>query len=287
MRIAYIWSNGVNTRCLTAGEPGRPPLMLIHGVGSSCDSWMKIIDGLGEHFHVVAPDLIGHGLTQLGDYSGGPPQPVMVKHLHGIADALGWGEFSVFGSSYGALLSVLCHMADKKRVTKVIMLGSASATMGDAERLASFQAAKAAAVATMQNPTIEYARKRMGGMVYDVSCIPEALLYVQMNIFARPDLAEGFERLMDGMMDLEATRPWTITGRFGEIECPLLMIWGANDPHAKIDKALEAARMVRDVRFITVERCGHVPHLEHPERVQEAARRFLLGDEMAEYRLAA
>jgi 2-hydroxy-6-oxonona-2,4-dienedioate hydrolase len=159
--------------------------------------------------------------------------------------------------------------------------------MGDAERLASFQAAKTAAVNTMQNPTIEFARKRMGGMVYDVSCIPDALLYIQMNIFARPGLAEGFAAIIDGMMDLEATRPWTITGRFNEIACPLLMIWGANDPHAKIDRALEAARTVRDVRFVTLERCGHVPHLEHPEQVADHARRFLLGEEMAEFRLAA
>ncbi|WP_424135627.1 alpha/beta fold hydrolase [Roseomonas chloroacetimidivorans] len=286
MRVTYLDVMGIKTRCYTAGSSG-PPLMLIHGIGSSSDSWMKVINQLGEQFQVVAPDLMGHGFTGLGDYSGGPPQPVMVKHLHGVADAMGWGKFSVFGSSYGALLSVLCHLADKERVEKVIMLGSASATMGDAERLVSFNAARAAALATIAEPTVEFARKRMGGMVYDVSCIPPELLFLQMNIFARPGLREGLETIMDGMMDLEATRPWTITGRFNEIACPLLMIWGENDPHAKIDRALEAARSARDARFVTVARCGHVPHLEHPEQVVTLARRFLQGDAMAEYRLAA
>jgi len=285
MRVTYVDVDGLPTRCYTAGKG--PPLMLIHGIGASCDSWIRVIDQLGEHFHVVAPDLMGHGLTGIGDFTGGPPQPRMVQHLFGVADAMGFGPFSVFGSSYGALLAVLCHFADKARVEKVIMLGSASATMPDDQRLLSFQAARKAAIATMAQPTLDYARERVTNMVFDPACIPPELLFLQMNVFARPGLQAGFEAIMDGMMDFEATRPWTVRGRFHEIICPLLMIWGANDPFAKLEQALEAARAAPDARFVTMDRCGHVPHLEHPEQVVSLARRFLTGDAMEEHRLAA
>ena len=159
--------------------------------------------------------------------------------------------------------------------------------MPDAERLASFKAARAAALATMENPSLDYARKRMAGMVYSPATIPLELLIVQLSIFARPGLREGFEKIMDGMMDLEATRPWTINDRFADISCPLLMVWGQNDPHAKLEQAIAAAKTVPDVRFVSIPECGHVPHLEHPAALAGYACRFLMGDALDEYRLAA
>ena len=38
-----------------------PPLLLVHGLMTAGYSWRYVLDGLGEHFTLVIPDLVGSG----------------------------------------------------------------------------------------------------------------------------------------------------------------------------------------------------------------------------------
>src|SRR4051794_4044293 len=43
-------------------EPGsRPVLLLVHGMAGSSATWKAVLPRLAERYHVVAPDLPGHG----------------------------------------------------------------------------------------------------------------------------------------------------------------------------------------------------------------------------------
>src|SRR3954471_17964324 len=48
-----------------AGEPpdggARPVLLLVHGIAGSSATWKAVLPRLAERYHVVAPDLPGHG----------------------------------------------------------------------------------------------------------------------------------------------------------------------------------------------------------------------------------
>ena len=50
-----------------------PPLLLLHGITSSSESWSDVLPGLAERHTVIAPDLLGHGESAkpMGDYSLG------------------------------------------------------------------------------------------------------------------------------------------------------------------------------------------------------------------------
>ncbi len=52
-----------------AGEG--PPLLLIHGIGDSSDTWREVIPALARRHLVIAPDLLGHGVSDKprADYS--------------------------------------------------------------------------------------------------------------------------------------------------------------------------------------------------------------------------
>ena len=43
------------------GEGKRPPLVCVHGAGSSSVVWMDVVRRLSPQRRVVAPDLPGHG----------------------------------------------------------------------------------------------------------------------------------------------------------------------------------------------------------------------------------
>lgn len=54
------------------GNESAPPLILVHGGRDHCRSWDVIARSLQPHFHVLAPDLRGHGdsdWTRGGSYA--------------------------------------------------------------------------------------------------------------------------------------------------------------------------------------------------------------------------
>ena len=60
-----------------------PALLLLHGIGDSSESWLPLLDSLAEHYTVIAPDLLGHGQSDMprADYS-------VAAYANGMRDLL-------------------------------------------------------------------------------------------------------------------------------------------------------------------------------------------------------
>ena len=88
------------TRYLSAGAG--QPVLLLHGAGfiSGAHSWLPVISGLAENFHVIAPDMLGWGpgdqLTT--PYSFG----YLVDFVREFQDALGLNPASVWAIRWAA-----------------------------------------------------------------------------------------------------------------------------------------------------------------------------------------
>ena len=57
----FIEAGGLNWHVQVMGQG--PDLLLLHGTGGATHSWRALAPLLAKHFHVVAPDLPGHGFT--------------------------------------------------------------------------------------------------------------------------------------------------------------------------------------------------------------------------------
>lgn len=79
-----------------------PPLLLVHGIPTSCRLWEQLLGTLGEHYDCIVPDLLGLGRSAPGpdvDLSS-PGQATMLAQL---LDALGVGQtYAVFHDQGGA-----------------------------------------------------------------------------------------------------------------------------------------------------------------------------------------
>ena len=75
--------------------------MQLHGLSGSSSTWLPVMSLLGAHTHVIAPDLLGHGLSakphdgdySLGTYAAGPRDLIV---------ALGLDQATVVGHSSAA-----------------------------------------------------------------------------------------------------------------------------------------------------------------------------------------
>src|SRR5688572_417030 len=129
---AVEWSETtVHGHAVSYGEAGagpgpdgrpRPVVLLVHGIASRAQQWERVMAELGETAHVIAPDLLGHGLSAKprGDYSLG-------AHANGLRDllaALGHDRVTVVGHSLGGGIAMQFAYQFPERCERLVLVSS-------------------------------------------------------------------------------------------------------------------------------------------------------------------
>jgi pimeloyl-ACP methyl ester carboxylesterase len=84
------------------GPRQAPPLVLIHGSGSSGGSWNPVVATLAEQHHVIRVDLPGHGRSSPAPSYDVPGQ---AGRLAAVLDGLGVGPVTAVGHSSGGYIA--------------------------------------------------------------------------------------------------------------------------------------------------------------------------------------
>jgi 2-hydroxy-6-oxonona-2,4-dienedioate hydrolase len=274
MQVRFIDVDGILTRCLMAGNAASYPLLLLHGYGGTADIWMRNIDALGEDFFVVAPDMINCGFTDFVDTGGKPPQPQTVAHLRKLADQLQFGRCCAMGTSYGGLISALLHFDMPQRVEKLVLIGSGSCFNEDDKLVATFRRVLDAFGDVMIDATIAAVRASMVKQVFTPAAVPEEILPVMATAYARPGMRKYWEMGLHGLLDLEASRQWSVRHRLEQVAAETLVVWGRDDPGAIYESAVAAVKRMPRARMTSYSQCGHKPMLEHTASFNALIRDF-------------
>jgi pimeloyl-ACP methyl ester carboxylesterase len=130
-----------------AGPPGAPTVLLLHGwMASGGLNWFRTFDGLGEHFHVLAMDMRGHGRGirssrrfRLADCA---------DDAAALLDALGTGPVIVVGYSLGGPVAQLLWKRHPDLVEGLVLCATAHTLMPGAREQWIFTTMMAAAAGT-------------------------------------------------------------------------------------------------------------------------------------------
>ncbi|RKE17077.1 alpha/beta fold hydrolase [Streptomyces sp. TLI_171] len=111
------------TRVNAAGPAGAPPLVLLHGGGSTAAGWWANIGELARSARVFAVDRIG----EAGRSAGRGPQPLRtVEDLHAwldaVLDGLGVARADLCGHSYGGWIALGYALRRPARVDRLALL---------------------------------------------------------------------------------------------------------------------------------------------------------------------
>ena len=272
MRFVFEDIGGVPTRYLVGGEG--PPVMLLHGVGLSADSWLWTLPGLAQRHRVVAPDLLDNGFTGAGAYSGGPPQPYTVDHIIALADHLGLRRFSLVGSSLGAAFALLTYLKVPDRIASVVLVGPSFVLAKRREGFDMFEAPYRNGLSALRNPTYEGCRSRMANGFFDPRKVPEPLITTQMLLYALPGALESFERRLGGLRS-PAARAFDLYDRLPSVRVPAFLLSGDKDHRGGFSEIAEDAKRIPGIQLRLYEQCGHWPHLEKPDSFNRDVLEFL------------
>jgi 2-hydroxymuconate-semialdehyde hydrolase len=122
--------DGMTMHVNESGTPGQPALLMLHGSGpgvSGRSNWQAIMEGLGDRYHCVAPDIIG-----FGDSTHPDPSPqgfvanmdLRIDKLIVMMDELGLDKVTIVGNSMGGMFAVRMAQLIPERIERMVLMGS-------------------------------------------------------------------------------------------------------------------------------------------------------------------
>lgn len=103
------------------GDPAAQKLLLVHGGMDHARNWDWVAAAFAQHWHVIAPDLRGHGDSDWatdGDYG----MPGLVFDLAELVAGLGEPPISIIGHSYGGNVATRFAAAFPERVRRLVSI---------------------------------------------------------------------------------------------------------------------------------------------------------------------
>lgn len=143
-RSRFLKLAGREVHCLEWGDPGKPGVILWHGFARNAHDFTDLAEALAPHYHLVAPDTIGRGLSE---WSLAPVQeysvPFYAQQAGELVAALGWQSLRWVGTSMGGIIGMaVAATLLKDKITHLVLndVGPAIAP-GAVERILTYASA--------------------------------------------------------------------------------------------------------------------------------------------------
>ena len=275
----FIDVNGARTRYYDVGSG--EVILLVHGARpsgtSSANTWVPILSGLGKSFRVLAPDRLGHGMTEnpKGDYS----VTAEMEHLYGFLKVIGISSFHIIGQSTGAYHAARITLEHPEMVKTLVVCDSATLSLpvGNVEerRAAIGLGTGAGGQRGTSNDPKEQFRFSIQQLSKNREHITEEFVAAAGYMASQPAgrktdaamagaAAKRYETII--AKGAEEMRGWIKEGR---LQAPTLLYWGKNDPSAILAVGLALFDMISEknprARMLIVNDAGHFHYREHPE----------------------
>lgn len=235
-------SDGARINYEVAGDPRRPPLVLLEGMGGDIPGWRRNIPHLAAELFVVAYDHRGNGYSEAAD--GPTTMATYVQDCLGVMDELAIEQANVYGQSFGGMVALELALTHPERVRSAILACTHAGQM---------HAVRSTGSAPKDQPWLQlyapdFARAH-----------PE---HVEEDLrvgSAQPQDPKGRRR------QWEAVQRWDAFDRLPDVRVPTLVLHGSEDMLIDVGNARAIASRIPGAELAIIEGAGHVYHSEQPE----------------------
>ncbi len=287
-RAQFITIDGGRTRYYEAGT-GPDVVLLIHGARpggtSSANTWTPIIAGLAQRYRVLAPDRLGHGMSEnpRDSYTA----TAEMEHIYAFLKAKNVTRLHVIGQSTGAWHAARLALQKPEMVRALIIVDSAtlSPPVGNlAERRAAIGLGQGAGA--QRSGTIEEGfRFNMEALSRNKEHVTEEFV-AAAGVMARQPAGMKTDAAMKGeeakryeaniQAGAREMREWIAEGR---LQAPTLLYWGRNDPSAIVEVGLKLFDMIAEknkrASMLIANDRGHFHYRERPDEFVHTVTGFM------------
>jgi abhydrolase domain-containing protein 6 len=259
-----LLAGGINHRMYVGGNLDKPTLVLLHGYSADKDVWPRFAAHLVKDYHIVIPDMAGHGETGFhADWKY--DMPSQAARIVALMDEMGVDKFHVAGNSMGGFITATLAVNYPDRILSATAIDPAGVMPPVASKMDKM-------IAAGQNPFEVQDRAQFDSFYAMTMAKPPYMPKFVLDGMAktyqdrREELAviyQGFHR--KDMLDK----------RLAEIKVPFFLIWGQKDELLDVSSVAVWQAGVPKIKVHVFEELGHMPMVEAPKDTADLVDGFL------------
>ena len=246
-----------------AGRGSGPPIILVHGLGSSGTSFSRVMFSLGRRYRrVLVPDLPGNGFSPMPP-TGPVPVLEQMEVLRQFTAATTSEPAMMVGNSLGGAMSLLIALRWPELLRGLVLVSPAGARVSDHrldELLRSLDVQD-----TKQARSITRRLFHQAPFLLSLFAAPLKKIYGSATV----------RSILREVKDLDFFKPEVLA----RLSVPTLLLWGESEkllPYEGVDYF--KANLPAVAHIEVVPGFGHIPQVETPQRV--ADRIIAFADEL-------
>lgn len=290
---AHIWQwQGFSIHYQVAGDTGSA-VVLIHGFGASSGHWRQNILALAHHHRVYAIDLIGFG--QSAKPKPGPLQigqqipyefETWGQQVADFCNSVIGEAACLVGNSIGCIVALQAAVLQPDIATSIVMLDCSLRLLHDRKRIGLPWQRRFSAPVFQKVLSV----RPIGHFFFRRLARPKVVRQILQQAYSNAATVteELIEILMHPASDIGAADVFLAFINYSKgplpedllalVTCPVLCIWGADDPWEPVVLARQFTKFSAVKEFIVLEGVGHCPQDEAPEAVNTILCKWLDED---------
>jgi 3-oxoadipate enol-lactonase len=246
-----------------AGDPAKPPLVFLHGIGGAARAWRGQLENFGDRYRAVAWDMPGYGgSAPLTDVS----IATLAEALQDFLRDIGASRPLLVGHSIGGMIVQQWLIAHPREAAAVV-LAQTSPAFGRAEGDWQKQFIEARLGPLDRGETMKsLAPGLVKELVGDRADTPG--MEIARECMARVPEA-SYRAMMLALLGFDQRK--ALAG----ISVPTLVLSGSKDKNAPAPMMAKMATYIPSSTYVELEGAGHLGNLEQPKPFNAALDQFL------------
>jgi pimeloyl-ACP methyl ester carboxylesterase len=281
--VQYLTIHGYKRAFVKTGTG--PALLLLHGLGCDHTTWQPVLAALARRYTVIAPDLLGHGLSDkpradysLGGYANG---------MRDLLTVLGIDKVTVVGHSFGGGVAMQFGYQFPERTERMVLVapGGLGPEVTPAIRaitlpgfhqlmglvtLPGVRQLTTTGLRTMAATGLPHAR--------DLDEVAEIV-----DSFKDPRARAAIRHVVRAVVDWKGQIVTMVDRAYLTQAMPMCVVWGTDDSVIPVRHAGIAAEFAPGATVEVIANAGHFPHKDHPQRFVRILDDFVRSHPAASY----
>jgi 2-hydroxy-6-oxonona-2,4-dienedioate hydrolase len=271
-RQDYVDAGGIRTRYVQAGDPKAPPLIMLHGTGSSWECFCATLESHARHFNCLAIDMAGSGFSERPD----EPYEIgfYVDHVLKFMDSMKIERASFIGVSLGAWVTSRLVVDHPEKVDRITLLAASGLIINPA----TMARTKGVRNAAVDDPSWENIKPVFNSILYkEEDRIPD-LIQLRQAIYREPDMKQAMANILVLQNEDVRRRNLVTEDEWRGVKAPIFIILAPDDNPDYTTTGRRIAELAANVRTLTIDHVKHWAHFEAPDIFNPANLAFLLED---------
>lgn len=227
-------------------------LLLLHGLFGALSNWNGVVDHFSRNYRVVIPLM---PIYEMALHKAGVPG--LVSFVEDFINFKQLTDLTVLGNSLGGHVGLVYTLKNEDKVRRLVLTGSSGL----------FEDSMGGSFPKRGN--YQYVQERVGYTFYDPKTATKELVDEVFSI------TNSNAKCLRIISIAKSAQRHNMAKDIANIKVPTLLIWGLNDTITPPLVAHEFNRLIPDSELYFIDKCGHAPMMEHPEKFNSILEKYL------------